>query len=151
MCDLRPGDETVIHYPTSTVVESNGIWRPRRIRVLAVRDLVAEPLSVDEYLRRPLVQRSRYLVRAWDYGRRNVRNFYLGTCREYACDTDLWLARLSEDGATPELLTRGFRATRKERIQLARTVNRFVRDLPPQSLGVIAPDLRVTMTCKATN
>ena len=74
---LTPRQVITLTYPTSTLVQSaQPIYRPRQIRVVSVRDLVAEPLTIAEYLYRPLVRRGRYLVTAWDYATRSVRQFY---------------------------------------------------------------------------
>ena len=44
-----------LHYPTRTVIGHELEFRPRHFLVKSVRDLVAEPLTVEDYLRRPMI------------------------------------------------------------------------------------------------
>src|SRR5690606_17645707 len=80
------GTEVAINYPLSTHVR---FWRPdqyrrREVVIDSVRDLVADPLTVEEFMRRPFLLRSRWLVKAYEPRLRQWRQFYWGSTREFA-------------------------------------------------------------------
>lgn len=141
-----PGDRLSIAYPDSTVVESNPIYQTREIRVISVRDLHAVPLTPAEYLRRPLVRRSRWLLSAWDLSAQDVRQFYLGSSRDSASPGLVRLALYEQDSPKPyHILDRVYRETRRDRMVLAKMLAREV--IPHQTesglqLRVIAHDVR---------
>jgi len=51
--------------------------------IQSVRDLVTDPLSVQEFMRRPFLLRSRWLVKAYEPGINQWRQFYWGSTREF--------------------------------------------------------------------
>ncbi|MEM6779202.1 MAG: hypothetical protein AAF670_16220 [Planctomycetota bacterium] len=128
-------------YPESTQVESRTTYRKRRVRVRAVRDLFKDPLTPDEYFRRPLTHRSRYLLTGFDLDASQWRRFYLGSSREHAGDGRLRVALYREGGDQPvRVITRPFEPTRRDRIALARTLRQML-DADHQGLQLrVIPD-----------
>jgi hypothetical protein len=63
---LENGQRLVVHYPVSTHITAEPVFRRREFLVKGVRDLVRDPLTVQEYCNRTLVRRSRWLVHARD-------------------------------------------------------------------------------------
>jgi hypothetical protein len=61
---FSPGTEIALVYPTQTHVLQidNSPRKTQEIYVHRVRDLIEQPLTPNEYLRRPYVARSRWLV-----------------------------------------------------------------------------------------
>lgn len=101
MYDLKFGDELDISYPICTDIREfqNSPLRSRRIIIRRLRDLCQEPLTVEEFIRRPFVARSRWLVRSWDVDLKTWRNFYLGSTPEFKSPGTL---RLAIFGACPD-------------------------------------------------
>ena len=90
-----------------------------------MRDLLFEPLKPAEYLRRPLIHRGRYLVRAKDLLSRQVQQFYLASSLEFYRPTGLRLAlyQPGPERAEPEtFVSRRFGVSRRERIAMARAI-----------------------------
>ncbi len=63
---FQSGQQIELVYPVNTdiVFIENATRRVRNLYVHRIRDLVAEPLTPAEYLRRPYVARSRWLILA---------------------------------------------------------------------------------------
>lgn len=64
-------------------LKENGVERIdveslRRFQVERARDLIAEPLSVKEFLRHPFLARSRWLISGYDVDANQSRTFYIG-------------------------------------------------------------------------
>lgn len=116
-----PDTQIEITYPESTQVESETKFRRRRIQIREVRDLITQPLTPEEYLRRPLTHRSRYLLTALDKDTAQWRQFYLGSSKEHATNGRLKIALYSPGAAMPtRIISRSFEPTRRDRIALAR-------------------------------
>lgn len=142
---LEPGSRIELSYPDSTLVESIARLRRRRIRVVGVRDLIRQPLSPEEFLRRPFIRRSRWLVTGWDFDRREFRQFYLGSSGEYR-SRGLLRVGLYEPGADrPKWpFPRPFGPTRAERALLVFALREWLRrDLADLQLRIYADDLAV--------
>lgn len=142
---LTPRQVLTLTYPTSTLVQtSEPLYRPRKIRVMSVRDLVAEPLTIDEYLYRPLIRRGRYLVTAWDYATRSMRQFYPANSLEFARDCHLRIGAYYPGSTRPDkILSRGYANTVSDRIALAKALQEFRRLPNPHLIRVFADDLVV--------
>lgn len=82
-----PGIDEMIEltYPVSTHVRLFRLdqMETRRVVVQSVRDLIADPLSVNDYMRRPYQLRSRWMIKAFEPASRKWRQFYLGSSLEY--------------------------------------------------------------------
>lgn len=147
MLDIKKGDRLTITYPTTTHVRfvDSARWQARRIECLAIRDLLREPLTPDEFLRRPYILRSRWLIRAADRDSRQLRQFYLGSSHEFASPASLRIGIYEPGDSKPsQWIGREFGETANDRRQLVQLVLRLGRqDLSPASLRITAPDLRL--------
>ena len=142
---LSPGEQVTLTYPDCTLVESLARLRRRRIVVKHVRDLVADPLTPAEFLRRPLVRRSRWLITGFDQDRQSWRQFYLGSTREFASPGFLRAAVYRIGDSKPfDLLSRPFGPSKLERRVLARVIDRYQSArLGRLTLRVLADDFSV--------
>ncbi len=143
------GMEVEICYPESTHVRfwRPDRWRRREIVIHSVRDLVAEPLSVAEFMRRAYVLRSRWLVRAYEPAIRQWRQFYWGSTREFAAP-GLLRVGLYEPGATRAswLYGRSFEPTIEDRKQLVKSLAQWQKlDFGQASLRIFADDCRLSL------
>jgi len=139
------GNTVELHYPTCTSVlaATEKRWKRREIQVQQIRDLVEHPLTLEEFLRRPFIYRSRYLLQAVEHGQR--KQFYLGTAREFFSCGQLRLGLYLPDGRRPtELLSRPFENTPYDRRLLYRAVLELAQyDFGQKQLRVLADDLRI--------
>jgi hypothetical protein len=123
-------DRLLISYPTTTLIESEWEFRRRQLEVVSVRDLLLQPLTPEEYLRRPLLHRGRWLVKAKDLELRQVKQFYLASSREFYRPTGLQLALYwpdQPDSLPASYVSRRFGVSRRERIALARAIGELAR------------------------
>ena len=131
-------------YPTVTDLDaSDAEFRPRALQVLNVRDISRDPLTPIEFLRRPLLNRGRWLVTAKDIQERKIRQFYLASSIEYQQQPDLKIG-LYHEGDLLEVLE-VFEPTRRERIAACNYIKSIVRneDLGDCQICVFADDLRL--------
>lgn len=143
---VERGEAVTITYPVSTHVR---FYDPSRVQrrelvVHEIRDLVVEPLSINEFMRRPYLLRSRWLIKAFEPERRHFRQFYLGSSTEFQSPAVLRVG-LYEPGAIGplRLFGRGFEATPEDRNVLIRALRMWSRhDLGKAELRVFADDLR---------
>lgn len=142
---LARGKRLRLTYPASTVIGSATDWTDREVVVYRVRDLVTEPLTPEEFLRRPLIRRSRWLVIGYEPQRRALRQFYLGSSREFAAPGMLRVGIYRPGGGQPvDLVSRQFGPTPLERRALAAVLAEWQsRRIGRLRLRVIADDLRL--------
>jgi hypothetical protein len=116
--DFCQGKEIEFSYPVSTHVRffRPDQYRDRQIVVHDVRDLVTDPLTLEEFSRRPWLMRSRYLVRAYEPDRGKWRQFYVGSSRQWQSPGMLRVG-LYEHGATrpDRIFGRAFAPTIEDR------------------------------------
>jgi len=144
---FESGTYLEISYPVSTHVRHLPEV-PRRVRKITVRharDLVRYPLTVNEFLRRPFVARSRWLISAWDNDIRQFRQFYLGSTDEFFAPGRLRLALYEPDGFVPkQIICREFQPTVVDRRNLIRLVRDWNQaDHEGLVLRILADDFRV--------
>jgi len=139
-----PGTEVEICYPESTHVR---FWRPdkmrrRKIVIQSVRDLVTDPLSVQEFMRRPFLLRSRWLVKAYEPAINQWRQFYWGSTREFATQGLLRVGLYEPDAVKPSwLYGRPFQPTPKDRRELMKALQQWTKlDFGTATLRVFADD-----------
>jgi hypothetical protein len=128
---LKRLEQLLIDYPTSTLLETNWTFRRRRLQVVSVRDLLIDPLTTEEYLRRPLIHRGRYLVKANDLETQQVKQFYLASSQQFYRPAGLRLALYWPDqsGQPPaEILSKRIAGTRRDRIALAKALQQLRRE-----------------------
>lgn len=127
-----------IHYPRRNIVGVPPQWQVRRVEIVKRIDLVANPLPIRDYLRRPLVRRGRWLWLAWDYDSREYRQFYENVTREHWREVPLRVG--IRDGRRVHYLGRSWAPTVADRRELAAVLWRF-RDR--KDVHVYADDLAV--------
>lgn len=139
------GATVQLRYPTCTDVlaKSEKRWKPRQIEVLGIRDLVTQPLTPQEFMRRPFTRRTRYLIK----GRENgiLKQFYLGTSLEFHTAGQLRLALYRPGALRPEeLLARPFENEPYDRRLLYQSLLQLAEyDFGHLQLRVLADDLRL--------
>lgn len=141
------GDELCIDYPKTTdlrIYRSSPLSQ-RRLIVHSIRDLVRDPLSVDEFLRRPYILRSRYLIRGVDSVTGQYRQFYLGSSEQFRSAGVLRIGLyLPDANRADRLLARGFQPTLKDRAMLATLLREWqAMDFGDSTLRIFADDLRL--------
>lgn len=139
---FKTSELLLLNYPTQTLLQTEWSYRTRRLEVIKVRDLLRSPLTPEEYLRRPLIHRGRWLVKARDLDSEEVKQFYLASSKEYYRATGLRLALYwpNSDGEMyAEVLPHRFAATRRDRIVLALSLIKL------KSVDFSGFDLRVTV------
>lgn len=148
---LEPGSKIELTYPTQTLVESLEHLRRRRIHVVRVRDLVADPLTPAEFLRRPLTQRSRWLITGFDDASQEYRQFYLGSSLEYRSPGVLKIALYEPGGHRPAYaISRPFGPSKRDRIRMAQIVASLSqRHIEELELRIYADDLQIFNPGKA--
>lgn len=145
--DCIQGKEIAITYPRCTHVR---LWQPgdeqrREIVIHSIRDLVTDPLSLAEFMRRPWLIRSRHLIKAYEPTTNQWRQFYLGSSREYQSPGILRIGLYEPGAARPvKIYGRPFQATPEDRRILIQTVKDWSKlDFGDANLRVFADDLRV--------
>lgn len=142
---LTPGQKIEISYPESTLIDAVTRLRRRRIHVKTVRDLVADPLKPEEFLRRPFIRRSRWLISGIDLDTQQRRQFYLGSSKEYKRPGILRVGLYAPGDSRPRLpFPFWFSETRRDRMMLAIAIEAWMsRDLADLSLRVFVDDFRI--------
>jgi hypothetical protein len=102
-----------------------------------------EPLTIEEYLQRPFIRRSRYLLVGKELGR--WKQFYLGSTQEYYSTGQLRLGLYGPDDLLPRhLVSRPFDNTPEDRKRLYNAVADWSKlDFGQLNLRVFADDLRI--------
>ena len=143
---FRPNERLVLTYPDSTIVQADPGFHVRQLVVRSTRDLVTQPLTVREYLQRPLLDRGRWIVRAFDLTTNSYRQFYVSNSLEHRIESPLRVGIYSKAGKKPlEVLPDFFESTKHDRIALAKfLMERFARfEHTPYELGIFSDDMRI--------
>jgi hypothetical protein len=140
-----PGSRIELSYPESTLIDAVTRLRRRRIEVNHVRDLVCDPLTPEEFLRRPLIRRSRWLVTGIDLETMRVRQFYLGSSKQHRSSGILRVGLYAPGDRRPSWpFPLEFNESRRDRELLARAIETWsTRELGELSLRVYAHDFRI--------
>jgi hypothetical protein len=140
------GDRVVITYPRPNLVSiRRPVFEQRAIQVAHVRDLVAEPLDLEDYLRRPFIRRSRWLLTGRDEETGRFRNFYLGSAKEHLSPGTMRVGFYEPDNPRPvRTLPKIFEPTSRDRLLLLRLMLRIKRqDLGDLRVCLFSDDLRL--------
>ena len=139
----------VIHtwYPRTThLATATPRWEPRKFQVLGVRDLVQDPLTVAEYLRRPMTRRSRYLIRVLDLDKGRYRSVYQRSMSDWYRETPLRVG-IYEGSELVDITNHNWGPTLADRKSLIRFLAKFDGfDMGEFRLGIFSDDLEV-ITC----
>lgn len=144
------GTQLELPYPvhTSLSLITQAVVRPRKLIVHQCRDLLTQPLTWQEFVRRPYIHRSRWLIRAWDIDLQEWRQFYPGTSPRFRSPGILRLA-LYEPGETRPTTWLGqqFEPTPADRKRMLRLVHRWLENpdsgITQDRLRVVALDMAV--------
>jgi hypothetical protein len=119
---IEVGQIVEFRYPITTHVRiEQPLFEVRSVEVFRVRDLVEHPLTFQEYLRRPFVRRSRWMIGGVDLDSKQFRQFYLGCSPEYRAPSQLRIGRYDAERCRPkEIYYRGFEPTISDRKQLVK-------------------------------
>jgi hypothetical protein len=140
------GQQIELVYPVETDVIRirKAPRRLRQLQVYRVRDLLEEPLSVEEFARRPYVARSRWLILARDIASRAFRQFYPGSADNYRSPDVLQIGLYEPGESRPAmLLGRQFEATPEDRNALLRLAIREQNRHEGYELKIFASGLRL--------
>lgn len=131
-------------YPYTTHVSAPWpVWEPRRFRVLGIRDLVLQPLTIDELIRRPMTRRSRYLIRVFDLDRQVYRSVYHRSMQDYYRETPLRVG-VFYGPKLVELMTTNWGPTIADRRGLIKFLGRYQhKRLGRHRIGIFSDDLEV--------
>lgn len=147
---IEPGQTLKLHYPSCThVLDFSCAPRlPRVLTVRRIRDLVTEPLTLQEFLHRPYIVRSRWLAIGWDIEKRVWRQFYLGSSDEYQAIGQLRFAVYHPRRLLPSrVVSQGFDATIDDRELMLRVLKRWQeKGRPTYNLRVCCDDMRLFAT-----
>jgi len=107
-----------------------------------VRDLVTDPLSVQEFMRRPFLLRPRWLVNANKLAINQWRQFYWGSTRLFATQGLLRVGLYEPGTDKPSwLYGRPFQPTSKGRLELMKALQQWTNlDFGTATLRVFADD-----------
>ncbi len=142
---FQPRTTYRINYASNCLVNSQPDFRAREITVRGIRDLLLDPLTPDEFISRPLLRRSRWLIKTRDPGiPREFRQFYAGSMQEHWEDSILRIGwyDLSRPGSPPVFKSAlAFQPKAYDRFTLARLLIRWKdRDFKGYALRVFAED-----------
>lgn len=139
------GERVTLHYPTVPLVGVVPDFVPRTFQVRSIRDLVTCPLSVRDYLDRPLINRGRILINGWDLDHKSYRRFYLASSKEFRRESVLRIGLYDADQRQPfKVIDRPFAPTRRDRLMLAKRLIRIGQmETENLKIGVFADDLLV--------
>lgn len=127
-----------LYYPRRNVIGIEPVWEPRRLKEIERIDLVETPLPISDYLRRPLIRRGRWLIRAYDIDLKKYRQFYECAFKHNFREPPLRIGQFFEGRIVP--LGRAYKPTVKERRRLAMTLHRLKK---LNRLFVYADDLAI--------
>lgn len=127
-------------YPLLNSVAYPLDWADHRFQVLGVRDLAVQPLSVERFIHRPYMRRSRYMLRAVDLNTGNKRTIYhrlLGsTYRETPLRVGVFFGN-----KLIELQKQNWGATVGDRRGLVKFLGRYVgHNWGPYKIGILSDD-----------
>jgi hypothetical protein len=128
------------HYPRSCSVADPLSWRPVHFQAIGVRDLVADPLTIEQFLRRPYLRRSRYQLRVVDLATGRRRTIYERLLRENFRDCPLRVG-VYEGRKLVELMATNYGPSVADRRGLLRFLAKYsTTDFGDYRLGILSDD-----------
>lgn len=128
-----------LYYPRRNIVGLSPEWRLRNLTEVKRIDLVENPLPISDFLRRPLVRRGRWLIRAWDCDSQSYRQFYECAFRNTFRELPLRIGERLMSGKISQV-GREYGPTIRERRKMAIVLHRLKKI---NNLFVYADDLIV--------
>jgi hypothetical protein len=141
------GQQIELVYPTLThILHINDAPRTvRQLYVHRVRDLVREPLTPSEFLRRPYVARGRWLILASEFAGERPKQFYPSSADNFRAPGTLRLALYEPGFDYPiRFLGKQIEPTPHDRRHLLRLIHRVADTHDGYDLRIVADDLRIT-------
>jgi hypothetical protein len=141
-------ERIIFHYPETSHLfgRRQAKFRRREIIVRQIRDLVRSPLSVEEFLRRPMIQRGRYLIVGTDVQSGQLRQFYEASFEERLRELPLRVGYYRKFEMKPEFVLEDEFNTPCERTALARAIARGeMASYEGLRVGIFADDLRLVL------
>ncbi|EMI22171.1 hypothetical protein RMSM_00904 [Rhodopirellula maiorica SM1] len=145
---FEPSQRIELEYPTHTHVRliERSQYKRRHLVVHRMRDLVTDPLTPAEFLRRPYVARSRWLMTAWDERIDEFRQFYLGSTAQFRAPGCLRIV-IEDHNADPprRLIGRQYEPNVFDRRLMVRMMQKWLREQPDlyEKIRVMADDMRL--------
>jgi hypothetical protein len=135
-------------YPRTThLATASPRWEPRTFQVLGIRDLVREPLTIQEYLRRPMTRRSRYLIRVLDVQKQRYRSVYHRSMSDWYRETPLRIG-IYEGLKLVDMTSHNWGPTLADRQSLIRFLQKFDGfDMGEFQIGIFSDDAEL-LTCE---
>ncbi|MEL7337299.1 MAG: hypothetical protein AAFN70_13985, partial [Planctomycetota bacterium] len=115
---IEAGERMQLTYPTSNIIGHSFSYRTREFVVCDIRDLFEDPLTIEDFYRRPMLKRSRYLLRGRDVETDEWRQFYAGNSIELSAPGDLYIAEYKH-GVMVRILFGPYKDTAKDRNRMA--------------------------------
>lgn len=142
---FEPEQTIEFHYPDNTFVGRKRGWRLRKVSVRKVRDLLSEPITVNDWYRRPHQLRGRYLITAIDHDNGKLRQFYPNNCKEWWHPALLKLGLYTPFSRKPEVV---FKESYGWTVHQRSLMNRAIEDILQTDLGcfelkIYCDDLRL--------
>lgn len=128
-----------LYYPRINRVGVDPEWELRTLTIIDRVDLVAHPLPIADYLRRPLVRRGRWLLRAYDHDLGEYRQFY--ECAFKHCFREPVLRIGIREDCKIRFIDRPYLPTVPDRREMAVTLANLARSTRFPSVRVFADDL----------
>ena len=140
---LELGARVELEYPSRSLVGVEPAFLRRVMLVRSVRDLVKDPLTPAEFIRRPMVHRSRFLFRCLDVQKNAYRNVYEGAAREWRRDCPhRW--GLFCGNQLMERVAGAWGNSEHDRLELRKLLEKWrFEDFAGWRIGVFVDDLRV--------
>ncbi len=142
---LSRGQRVEFSYPVCNTILKISDYQRRRVEVRSVRDLVREPLTPAEFLRRPFLHRSRWMITGVETDTGRWRRFYLGASQEFFSPGVLRIGLYAPGEIKPRcLLGPEFQPTLSHRRQLMRILAMLLeQEMDDLYVRVLAADLRL--------
>lgn len=141
------GSPFELPYPDDTHVDRicDSSIKSRKITIYRMRDLLEDPLTVDEFARRLHISRSRWLATAYDHDLEEFRQFYVGSSPRFRSPATLRIGLYERGRRLPvKQIGRHFEPTTADRRVMMRTIRHLQeRCLDGLTIGILADDLRV--------
>jgi hypothetical protein len=127
--DAGRGDLLQFEYPERNLLNVRPVWKPRIVVVHSVIDTLKHPVPAEWFRRRPMINRTRYLVVGYDPQRGAMRQFYREAMRGLEHAHWLQLALYDPLNEQAPLLRhpRRFAPTVEDRLFLLQLISRFHR------------------------
>jgi hypothetical protein len=128
------------HYPEFSSVADPITWRPVHFQAIGVRDLVTDPLTVEQFNQRPYLRRSRYQLRVVDLATGQRRTIYQRLLRSCFRDCPLRVG-VYQGQKLVELMATNYGPSVADRRGLMAFLRKYIdSDFGDHRLGILSDD-----------